>query len=967
MQAVRHLQRGECDVAIVGGSSITLHPGVSMAFKKLQMLSPDSACQSFSKNGNGYARSEGVGVLVLTKESLALHPYAKILACGVNQDGWTKEGITFPNGESQFQLYRAVCGEAKAKLQGDDGEGSMCVDYIEAHGTGTQAGDATELKALARQYLAAGGENEEHHLPEKPILLGSVKSNMGHAEGASGIASLCKVCLSYAHEMLPANLHYTFEDRNPKCEGMLGDPKRCKVVTENTPWKNPGIAALSSFGFGGTNAHVLLSGEVKGRRRMMMEQVKDEIPSEHHPEERWQHLNVVYGRTEAGVTKALEGLARMYPSGSRGTSITGPAFVNDFATEFPFVGWAASQNANSKVNFASANELLAPNSPPPVYLVFSGNGGMWPLMGLELYRGSAIYRDTWDRCHAYLTKHHNYTGLEKFLTNPDLKAYDTADGVCGLAALQIGLTNLLNHLGVKIDGYLGHSAGETAMGYIDNCLSLEETMSIAYFRSQCGAKTVDPKNPGGMFAVGCGREEIEGMLANSCGKKYENIDLGCDNDPGLVTLSGSLQEIEEFLETEVKPVLEKAGRKYFARKVPTFGIAYHSRMLEAGLVELKEQIDGLLGEEERVPRSKKWISTCFDDSAQENALESGRFVNSDYHLANFRGTVEFRRATKSIPDNAIVLEVGPHALFRSTMKNNAKDQGKNWVYIPLLNRGANCLESFQTAYAGMVLKGVEFGSDVKKFTSCIVQHPSFRCDRTLFDSLVASWNHEAEYPIPGLNAMMARVPPEVVKQMGKSGAGMSAADTPAMQTLTDVIKAVAIPFDFSSSAEEDDAPSEDAFILDHVIDGTPLMPACGYVWAAWQAWWENRVEEHEAEENDPKSPLPSRDVILRDFVIHQGIRLIDMEKLELIVLLKVHRGGARASHGMENPMGFEIWHGKEEFIAEGVIGGSKEGSTSTVGTVQKQDVVSSTLQNPELGGLPANDFYARIGRNGYCV
>jgi len=487
VEAVNVIELGKADMAIVAGASVTLHPGVSIGFNRLQMLSSDSACQAFSKNANGYARSEGVAVVVLTKENCELvkqcikEPYAKLVGAGCNSDGFTAEGITFPNGDAQYRLYSQVREEAGISI--------FDVDYIEAHGTGTQAGDGQEMEALSKSYCP---DERIAAQTGKPLMIGSVKSNMGHSEGCSGLAGLCKVLLSYEQRMIPANLHYKFEERNPKCKALNDPVNGVKVVEENMEFKNGGLIAASSFGFGGTNAHILLRG---GPSIDKADELKSPLVTS-DAQEPWKQISPICARNEKCARAILEFLKEKELSFEN--AISCPE-VN--GGEFP---------CHAYVN--GDGEILTEQAEPaskerrPIWYIFSGNGAMWPRMGYELYTNSEIYRKTWDHCNEYLKMSYNCNSLDKFFREGpevnDTTTYDATDGVCGLAAVQCGLIDIMKSLGIEPDHMVGHSAGETAMGYADNLLTLEQTMDVAYWRGYFGTYSISKDKPGAMYACG---------------------------------------------------------------------------------------------------------------------------------------------------------------------------------------------------------------------------------------------------------------------------------------------------------------------------------------------------------------------------------------------------------------------------------------------------------------------------------
>ncbi|KAK3730951.1 hypothetical protein QZH41_008841, partial [Actinostola sp. cb2023] len=236
--AVQAIKSGTCNAAIVGGVCLTLKPNTSLSFLRLSMLSPDGACKSFDESGNGYCRSEGAVAVYIVKRSVAKRIYANIVNSKNNSDGYKQQGVTYPSGAAQKELLKEVYAEVDVN--------PADVSYMEAHGTGTKTGDPEEVNAITDVFCAA-------RTSDNPLLIGSVKSNMGHSEGASGLAGVTKVLLSMQHGILPANLHY--KNPNPNIPALIDG--RVKVVNEPTKWRG-GIVGVNSFGFGGSNVHLIL-------------------------------------------------------------------------------------------------------------------------------------------------------------------------------------------------------------------------------------------------------------------------------------------------------------------------------------------------------------------------------------------------------------------------------------------------------------------------------------------------------------------------------------------------------------------------------------------------------------------------------------------------------------------------------------------------------------------------------------
>lgn len=268
-QAITAIRTGQCEAAIVGGTNLCLKPTTSLQFNRLNMLSVDGKCKAFDASGNGYVRSETASVIFLQKASNAKRVYATVVNSKINTDGNKEQGITYPSGAMQNKLIR----ECYAEVGLDPNE----VIYLETHGTGTKVGDPQELNSLT-DFFCKNRKN--------PLLIGSVKSNMGHSEPASGMCSIAKVLVSMELGTIPGNLHY--KSPNTDIAGLVEG--KLKVVDKNLPW-NGGYVGINSFGFGGANGHIIL----KSHSKPKIIHTADPIPK----------LITVSGRTDEAVNSLL--------------------------------------------------------------------------------------------------------------------------------------------------------------------------------------------------------------------------------------------------------------------------------------------------------------------------------------------------------------------------------------------------------------------------------------------------------------------------------------------------------------------------------------------------------------------------------------------------------------------------------------------------------------------------------------
>ncbi|EIE23140.1 hypothetical protein COCSUDRAFT_47508 [Coccomyxa subellipsoidea C-169] len=792
--AISDLDSGRIDYAIVGGASGIFRPQTSIAFQRLHMMSPDGTCKSFDASANGYARSDGIAIVVLRRTGLSdipvwasRHPYARVLACATNNDGHTKEGITFPSGPAQKALAQEVC--AKAGLE------PSAVDYIEAHGTGTVAGDGQELGALEEWYGRTGGRTAEN-----PLLIGSVKSNMGHCEGCSGLAALIKVLLSYEHKTLPGNLH--FKEPNPNNAGLKDGI--LKVVTEPTKFK--GITALSNFGFGGSNVHLLLS---PGDTHEAVSPINEEGAEEADAKSGATPAIIpLASRTKEGMAdlvKVLQGL----PGGEKSVLDPLRRLANSVG------GNVARLSTRGTLIDGELRSAQAPTTSPPVWFVFTGNGSQWPKMGRELIEQNATFRESIKICASVLTP----LGLDL------LEAFEKEDGfsearlaAVGLASVQIGLVDVLREeYGITPGGVLGHSAGEIACGYGDGCFTREQTVLVAYHRGRmCPEHGI---SGGLMAAVGLGADEAEARLVKH-GKA--SCVVGCDNSPTSTTLSGP--------EGDLKPLLEQLKAEgVFVRELDTRGLAFHSPVLQSHLPELQAALEEVVPEPKE--RSATWLSSTYavDDESPEARLCSGA-----YQTHGYASRVQFRLACSKIPKDVILLEIGPHALMRSPLRQNRSDL----QYVATMKKGDSAVDTLKAAIADLWRKGaaINWSTSVTPAPSATPELP-----RVVREALV-SWDHASDYPLP--------------KSKDWTSAGGSSGFTKTYKL-----------------------GGEHAFLADHVVDGRILMPATSYLVTAWEAL----ATQHEK----TMAELP---VVFEDVSIVQAVQAQPGENVTLSVLLdRSHR------------------------------------------------------------------------------
>ncbi|MBI3562017.1 MAG: acyltransferase domain-containing protein [Gammaproteobacteria bacterium] len=593
--AVRALRNNEIDYALVGGSNVILRLGGTVGFQRHQMLSPTGACHSFDAAADGFARAEGVVTLWLTRGDRARRRIAVVLGTGTNNDGFTEQGITFPNASAQARLLQNVYTQAAL----DPAQ----VRYIETHGTGTRAGDPQETQALCEVLCA------NRSPAQLPLLMGSVKSNMGHAEGAAGLAGLIKVVMMFEQKMIPANLHY--QSPNPDIKGLVDG--RLKVVDQPEPWEG-GIVGVNSFGFGGSNAHVIVSDEVT-----RADKTQSTVP-----------ITPVAARTHTGCLQRIETIRAGITADQQSLLL---ALANSPLHTHAYRSCVIERADGTQATITGNNEKR-----PRVWFVFPGMGAQWMGMG-QAMMSFEVFSQSIRCCQRALQD--TQIDLVKLLTQGDDLAEDVTATFVALTAIQIGFIDLLRQAGIKPEGMVGHSAGEIACAYADGALTIEQSIQTAYWRGRCVSD--EPAVRGCMLVATLDWENA----TRYCNK---NLTLACYNSSSSVTFSGAERAIHELLATLQLQDIE-------ASLVRTNGIAFHSAAMTRVGPNLQQALSHVITRP--VTRSSRWISTAPDLAMGGSIAE----CSADYFVANLVRPVCFAQALQQIPTGSVVIEIGAHALM----------------------------------------------------------------------------------------------------------------------------------------------------------------------------------------------------------------------------------------------------------------------------------------------------------------
>ncbi|KAG0645551.1 Highly reducing polyketide synthase [Hyphodiscus hymeniophilus] len=679
-QACQTLRTGESGMAIAGGTQLVLTPDQTLLMSMVGMTNADGKCYVFDSRGAGYARGEGVGAVILKRLSDAVADgdpiHAIIRGTGLNQDGKT-HGIHLPNGKAQASLMRSVY-----KTAGLDPRETI---YVEAHGTGTQAGDKAEIGSINEIFCTDR---------DSKLLVGSVKSNIGHLEAASGIAGLIKAIMILKNSAVPPNLDFI----KPK-EGLLLQERNITVPVSLTllPRQTTHRVSLNSFGYGGTNGHVILESapahSTQPRRSQFQishASTNGDLKIEEEP-----RLFVLSAKSELSLRATIQKLrdwATVRPlktSSLASLSYTLSSHRSIFQWRHSLV---ATEHAgliealNPKQARVTRASLVA-----RVVFLFNGQGAQWFAMGRELIASSQIFRKSMTASQNFVASFGCVWDLSEELSRDEslsrINESEISQPAC--TAIQIALIDLLRSVSIRPQAVLGHSSGEIAAAYACEILSHENAMKIAYYRGfVSGACKNVMSRAGAMLAVGAGESAINTYLSQT---RTGLVSIACQNSPESTTVSGDDSAIDELM-----TILDSHGIWNRKLKVDT---AYHSHHMKKVADRYRSDLGDLVVRK-HVAGTKFYSSVTGDEKCSdfgteywiENLVSKVRFSDAFQALCRTE-LVEKSRASAGLPAN-IFIELGPHSTFAGPLRqifSSMNLEGFQHSYLPTLVRGSNAL------------------------------------------------------------------------------------------------------------------------------------------------------------------------------------------------------------------------------------------------------------------------------------
>ncbi|WP_341278004.1 type I polyketide synthase [Paenibacillus sp. FSL H8-0537] len=671
--ACESLRKGESELAVAGGVVLIFTPQYTLVESRGGFLSPEGRCKTFDTTADGYVRGEGVGMLVLKRLENAIADgdpiQAVIMASSVNQDGHTPS-ITVPSSAAQERLIRKTLGKA--------GISAADVQYVEAHGTGTPVGDPIEARAIAAAYGEGRAESEK-------LFIGSCKTNIGHTEAAAGVAGLIKTVLCLKHKQIPPNLH--FNNPNPNIKF---DEWGIRVPVKLEPWPahdGDAIAAVNSFGYGGTNAHVIVRelsvGEKdslpQAAKQLLAVQAGNRYDGELLQTAASNNLDTMAAADPSVVMEQSDAVAQrsyLLPFSVRraeGLKLLSKSYIellNDPRLVLDDLCWSigerrehhAHRQANVAKDSNSLAELLAtagaggaakgvitgmnrPGEKPKLAFVFSGMGPQWYGMGRQLLKLEPVFREVMEQCDRLFAEMAGWSMLAELAKDEAESLMDETEISMPIScALQIALAKLWCSWGIVPESIVGHSAGEVAAFYAAGVYSLEHALQIVYHRSRLLQRL---SGRGGMAAVGASEEEAKKLLEGF----EETVSIAAINSPSSVTLAGTIQSLDDVLALA-------AEQKLFNRKLKVQA-PFHSHFMK----EIERE---LLGSLEGIPSLTASIPLYSSVTAEP---VDGASVDAHYWWRNVREPVRFAPAIEQMLHNGstVFVEIGAHPVLTGAL------------------------------------------------------------------------------------------------------------------------------------------------------------------------------------------------------------------------------------------------------------------------------------------------------------
>jgi acyl transferase domain-containing protein/NADPH:quinone reductase-like Zn-dependent oxidoreductase/acyl carrier protein len=750
-EAAEAIRSGRIDTAIVAGVNVLGSPYPFIGFSRASMLSPTGLCRAFDASGDGYVRAEGAVTLVLKSVARARadgdHVHATIVGTGINSDGRTV-GLSLPSAEMQGTLLGEIYAES-----GVDPD-SLC--FVEAHGTGTRVGDPAEATALGTVL----GQRRS-----RPLPIGSVKTNVGHLEPASGLTGILKSILALENELLPRSLH--FETPNPDIPF-----ERLNLAVAKTPVAIPRrgrarYAGVNSFGFGGTNAHVVLR---EGETARPSAALPGPVPLVVSAQSR-EALKALVGRYRDRIAAGrAQDAQRLATTAAHARDRYEHRLVTLPLEHHALVGaldeWLAGNRSPHLV------DARAPVREGGICFVYSGNGSQWPGMGRVAYRVNADFRRAFERVDRVFMGRAGWSLLTTMFSEEidgEIERTEVAQPL--LFAIQVALTEALAARGIAPAMVVGHSVGEVAAAWASGALDLPDAVKVIHARSTHQEIT---RHLGGMAALLMPADDARKAIEES---GLQGIEVAAVNSPRGVTISGAIDSLDQFLKI--------ARSKRWAFKRLELDYPFHCALVEP----IRDPLVAALAEVKPKPSRVPFVSTV------RGTVVPGETLDARYWWDNVRQPVAFEAGIRSVIDTGtrVFLEVGPRPVLGAYVNDTLKDTAVTGAVLATLDRADG-----------------ETVDPVNRIASAVVAHGGKVVDQRLFGPVLRNggelplyaWQNQS-YKLETSGEALAAFQPTVHPLVG----------------IPDRAGAPAFYNHLDTSAE--------AWLADHVVDGAVVVPAAG--------------------------------------------------------------------------------------------------------------------------------------------